>query len=480
MSLADDQSIARLDATGQAELVRTGQVSPTEMLDRAIELADRLDPQLNAIIHRFDDKARAEAASGDLPDGPFRGVPFLLKDLWPASAGDPLHLGLKGLKDAAYRHPADSHLVTNYRRAGFVIFGRTNSPELGLSATTEPLAYGPTRNPWSTSHGSGGSSGGASAAVAAGILPAANASDGGGSIRIPAAMTNLVGLKPSRGRTPMGPLGEEWGTSVQHVVCHTVRDAAGILDVSAIATNGDGVIAPNHGRPYAEAINQPPPKLRIGIRTDNPRVETHPDCVAGAERAATELEALGHSVEVASPSALFNPDYPSSFPALWSTAIASKFKQISGFLGREVTADDVEPGTWRMAQVANTITGMDLLNAQNAEQRFRRAVCAWWDDFDILITPTTAAPPPVIGDLVPTDDDPMRGSVGSIPYALFTAPFNVTGQPAISLPLHRTAEGLPVGAQLIGAYGREDLLLQLGAQIEASVDWAADRSPLHP
>lgn len=480
MSLADDPAIARLDATGQAELVRNGEVSPTELLERAIELTDRIDPKINAVIHRFDDKARAEAASDGLPDGPFRGVPFLLKDLWPASAGDPLHLGVKGLKEADYRHPEDSHLVANYRAAGFVTFGRTNTPELGLSATTEPLAYGPTRNPWNTNHGTGGSSGGAAAAVAAGILPAANASDGGGSIRIPAAMTNLVGLKPSRGRVPMGPLSEEWGPSVQHVVCHTIRDAAGILDVSAIPTNGDGVVAPAHGRPYVTAIESPPPTLRIGLLIENPRLDTHPECVAAAEKAASMLESLGHSVEPDSPSALFNPDYPSSFPALWSTATAASLRQIGGFLGREVTADDVEPGTWRMAQTAATMSGMDLLEAQAGLARFRRAVGSWWDEFDILITPTTAAPPPVIGDLLATNDEPMRGSKGSIPYAIYTAPFNVSGQPALSVPIHRTADGLPVGAQLVGAYGREDLLLQIGAQLEASFDWAAERSPLHP
>ncbi len=478
-SIIDDSSIARLDATGQAQLVRNGEVTPAELLERAIALADRIDPEINAIIHRFDDKARATAVSPDLPDGPFKGVPFLLKDLWPASAGDPLHLGVKGLKEAGYIHPTDSDLVTNYRRAGFVIFGRTNTPELGLSATTEPLAYGATRNPWNIDHGPGGSSGGSAAAVAAGIVPAANASDGGGSIRIPAAMTGLVGLKPSRGRVPMGPLSEEWSRSCQHVVCWTMRDAANILDVSAIATVGDGVVAPNFGRPYATAVTESPGALRIGLLTDNPRLPTHEACAGAAQRAATELEALGHHVEMASPSALFDPQYTTGAPALWGGATALSLQTIAEWLGREITEDDVEPATWLMAQAGKSATALDAAAGHAATAAYRRAVCSWWNDFDLLITPTTASPPPVLGELAPTVDDPMRSAIGSIPYSLYTSPFNVTGQPGISLPLGQTDEGLPVGAQIIAAYGREDLLLQVGAQLELVVNWSANRPPMH-
>ncbi len=479
MSLADDASIARLDATGLAELVRNGEVSPTELIERSIELTERFDPDINAVIHPAFDKGRATAA-GDLPDGPFRGVPMLIKDLWPASAGDPFHLGVKGLKDAGYRHPGDSHIVTRYRDAGFVLFGRTNTPELGLAATTEPLAFGPTRNPWNLDHGAGGSSGGSAAAVAAGILPAANASDGGGSIRIPAAMTGLVGLKPSRGRVPMGPLNEEWSASTQHVVCHTMRDAANILDVTAIPTLGDGVVAPSVGRPFAEFLDLDIGQLRVGILTHSNRLEVHPECVEATTTTARQLEALGHIVEPAFPAALHDPDLPSSFPAIWASSTAHTLNRIGEWLGREVTADDVEPGTWMMAQVAKTISGVDLQAAQSGQARFRRAVTAWWEDFDLLLTPTTAEPPPKIGQLCSTPGDPMGASKGSIPYAVFTAPFNVSGQPAISLPVHRTTDGLPVGAQLVGAYGREDLLLAVGAQLETAIDWASQRSPMHP
>ncbi len=472
--------LAHLDAVAQAELVRSGHASPIELVDAAIDRIEALDPKLNAVIHQRFDRAREEARSPELPDGPFRGVPFLLKDLWPTSAGDPLHLGIKAFKEAGYVHPTDANLTTRYREAGFVILGRTNTPELGLVATTEPLAYGPTRNPWNPDHGPGGSSGGSAAAVASGMVPCANASDGGGSIRIPAAMCGLVGLKPSRGRGSMGPLRDEWGVSVQHVVSHSVRDTAAVLDAVWRPFPGDGVIAPAPARPWVEELGGSEP-LRIGV-LDHALggVPTHPDCTVAARRGAELAAALGHHVEDAHPDELERMgDHGPLVTTLWAVGAKASLRSLAPLLGRELTEDDVEPGTWALAEWGDSFSAVDLAAAQGAMATIRRDLAAWWEDFDVLITPTTAAPPPPLGQLVGTNEEPLRGLYGSTPYATFTAVFNQSGQPAISLPLQRTADGLPVGTQFVAAYGREDLLLGLAAQLEAEVRWADHRAPLH-
>ncbi len=465
----------------QAELVRSGEATPLELVDAAIERIEAVDGDLNAVIHRRFDEARAEAQSSDLGDGPFRGVPMLLKDLWPASAGDPFHMGNPALKAAGYRHPTDANIVTRYRQAGFVIVGRTNTPELGLSATTEPMAYGPTHNPWNTNHGAGGSSGGAAAAVASGMIPAANASDGGGSIRIPAAMTGLVGLKPSRGRISMGPLQDEWGMSCQHVVSHTVRDTASILDATCAPFLGDGVVAPGPARPYLDEVGANPGRLRIGLLDTNPRLDVNPECVEVTRKAGQLLESLGHEVADSHPEAM---DQIVTFNQLFSTlarvGAVENMERLGALLGRKLGQDDVEPGTWAMAQGGAKVTGAEVLAAQAAQHEFRRLMAQWWEQgWDLLLTPTTAEPPPPLGKMAPSADDPFRSLTGSVPYAAFTSPFNTTGQPAISLPLHRTADGLPVGAQLVAAYGREDLLIQVAAQLEAEVQWANERAPMH-
>ena len=459
-----------LDAVGLAEAISCGDCSPTEAVQGAIDRIEELDGKLNAVVTERFDAALAEAAAGP-SDGPFRGVPMLLKDLWPAMAGEPLHLGVKALKAADYRADVNSAITDRYQAAGFVIIGRTNTPELGLVATTEPESYGPSRNPWNTEHGTGGSSGGAAAAVASGMIPAANASDGGGSIRIPAAMCGLVGLKPSRGRVPMGPLQDEWGLSVQHVVCHTVRDAAAILDVSAIPTLGDGVIAPDHGRPYVDQVGAGSGSLRIGFWSDAPQpaLRLDPTCRSAVEETARRLAALGHDVTQSHPANLDDEEIAASFTAIWMSGAQASLVRIGEMLGRPVTAHDVEPASWFMAEAAAGVSGLDLMQAQNAMHVYRRGMAEWWESgFDVLVTPTTCMPAPRLGELTPTPDDPLRGLTASIPYAAYTSPFNVTGQPAISLPLAQTPGGLPVGVQLVAAYGREDVLLQVAAQLEAS------------
>lgn len=476
----DHDELSRLDAVGLAERIRAGDLSPVEAVEATIDRIERLDGQLNAVIHRQFDEALAAAASPDLPDGPFRGVPMLLKDLWAEEAGQPHHAGIQALKDVDHRSAEDCNLTVRYRQAGFVNVGRTNTPELGLVATTESHAYGPCRNPWNPEFGTGGSSGGAAAAVASGMLPAANASDGGGSIRIPAAMCGLVGLKPSRGRHSMGPVKEEWGLSVQHVVCHTMRDCAGILDATAIPFLGDGVVAPDHGRPYSDQVGRDPGTLRIGFMDHSPRVEVHPDCAEATRSTAAMLEGLGHGVEQAHPEALEKVDEMGwAFGINWGVGAVVSLEHLGGQLGREVTADDVEPGTWFLAERGRDISAVDYARAQSAMGTFRRKMAAWWESgFDLLVTPTTALPPPRIGQLTPTEDDPVRGSRGSMPYAAFTSPFNITGQPGISLPLG-TSGGLPIGVQLVAAYGREDLLVAVASQLEAEVHWSDTRAPIH-
>ncbi len=291
---------AWLDATGQAELIRRGDTTPLELVDAAIARIEDLDPRLNAVIIPLYEKARAAAASPDLPDGPFRGVPFLLKDAVAHSAGDPYHCGMQVLKDAGWTEPADTWLVERFRAAGFVIAGKTNLPELATSVTTEPLAYGPTRNPWNPDHSAGGSSGGAGAAVASGMVAAAHGNDMGGSIRIPASVCGLVGLKPSRGRNTLGPdFGEYWAmTTHEHVLTRSVRDTAAVLDATAGPGVGDPYTAPPPARPFADEVGADPGRLRIGFRTTRrDGSESHPDCVAAVAATVALLESLGHDVE---------------------------------------------------------------------------------------------------------------------------------------------------------------------------------------
>src|SRR5215211_4788246 len=293
-----------LDATAQAELVRRGAVTAAEVVEAAIERIEALDGELNALIHRSFDAARAGAPASGAGTGPFAGVPFLVKDLNAASAGDPLHNGNKAVRDAGYVAPADSELVARWRRAGFVLVGRTNTPEFGLLPTTEPEAHGATHNPWDPSRSSGGSSGGAAAAVAAGMVPAAHASDGGGSIRIPASACGLVGLKLSRGRTSLAPAGDESGLSVQHAVTRSVRDTAAILDVTAGPAPGDMAVAPPPARPWLEEVGADPGRLHVGVLSTSPAGELHPECRDAALGAGRLLESLDPHVEESHPPAL--------------------------------------------------------------------------------------------------------------------------------------------------------------------------------
>ena len=469
------EDLAWLDATSQAELVRTKEVTPAELVAAAIDRIERVDPELNSVIHHRFERAIEEAGEGsDLPDGPFRGVPFLVKDLYAPTAGDPMHNGMRALRDAGYVAPADSWLTARYRAAGFVFVGRTNTPELGLVPTTEPQSHGATRNPWSTGHSPGGSSGGSAAAVAAGLVPAAHASDGGGSIRIPASMCGLVGLKVSRGRTTLGPDRDESALSVHHVVTRSVRDCAAILDATAGPGPGDMAVAPAPSRAYASEVGADPGRLRIGLLAHNPNGDLHDDCATAVRAAAALLESLGHDVEESHPPVLEDREVTGAFGGRWCVNARMGLLTAEAMLGRAITQDEVEPMTWMMAEIGTQVSGVDLAKALSAGARLTRGLGLWWSEgWDLLLTPTLGAPPPRLGELGGAEGSAR--TTGLVPY---TTHFNVSGQPAISLPLSWNADGLPIGVQLVADYGREDLLLRVAAQLEEAQPWAARRPPV--
>jgi len=469
-----------LDATAQAELVRSGQVTALELLDAAIERIETLDPLINAVVMRWFDQARTIAA-GALPYTVFRGVPFLLKDFMAAYAGQPLCNGNQRLKDAARPSPANTTLVSRFRAAGLVIAGRTNTPEFASQATTEPHAWGATHNPWNLAYSPGGSSGGAAAAVASGMVAVAHATDGSGSIRIPAACCGVVGLKPTQGRISAGPLGDESGPGVELCLSRTVRDTAMMLDAVRGPGVGDTAIAPPPSRPFICEVDAEVRPLRVGLLDHYPTGgPVHPDCADAVHNTGRLLEGLGHRIEAAFPGALADPQIGSEIGLLASSFLGIALDQLAQSLGREVTPDDVEPATWASAHRTRQATAVDHARALVACTGFRRAVHQWWaDGYDLLLTPTTGVPPAPLGTLTGDSANPLAGRARSAPYTAFTRAFNITGQPAISLPLSWNSDRLPVGVQLVAAYGREDLLINVAAQLEHARPWM-DRKPPQP
>ena len=466
-----------MDATDQAALVRRGDASATELLEAAIERIESLDPALNAVIIRWFDEARDAATN--LPDGPFRGVPFLLKDLWAHYAGQPLTNGCQALKQTLPISPTDTTLVSRFRQAGLNIAGRTNSPEFGSLPTTEPIAWGATRNPWSLEHSPGGSSGGSAAAVASGMVPFAHASDGGGSIRIPASCCGLVGLKPSQGRITLGPFRDESNLGVELCVSRTVRDTAALLDAVHGPGVGDTVIAPKPLRLYVAEVGADPGRLRIGLLDEHPVGDPlHEDCRDAVRSAAALLESLGHHVEHGHPSALANREFGRRFSALWSTNMGVAVQRIESQLGRPTNDDDIEAVNRAQVAFAQSVSGVDYALALAANVEFRRALQQWWaNGWDLLLTPTLAEPPTVLGTFANDPASPMAPMVRAGAFVPFTPPFNSSGQPAISLPLHWNSAGLPIGVQLVAAYGCEDVLLRVAAQVEFAKPWADRRPP---
>jgi amidase len=477
--MADE--LASLDATATAELIRAGKLSPREAVDAAIARVERLNPKLNAVIFPLFDTARARAASPELRDGPFRGVPILLKDLLCYTAGDPHHMGARPLRDAGFVAPHDAYLAERFAAAGFIPVGRTNVPEIGTLPTTESDAYGAARNPWDPERSTGGSSGGSAAGVASGMVPVAHANDGGGSIRIPASECGVVGLKPSRGRTSFGPdMGELIGGLVcEGVVTRSVRDTAAILDAIAGPMPGDPYTAPPPSRPYRNEVGAPPGELRIGILTRPPgeMFTTHIECIKGAENTGRLLESLGHRVEASHPGALDEIEVGQHFSMMYATGTAHMLDMLALLTGRQIGPGDVDPLNWALAEMGRMCSAAQYLATLDWIHAYTRRVAAWWaKGFDLLLTPTLPEPPPLLGTFKPSASDPVSAGMRASQFAAFTSPFNMTGQPAISLPLHATPEGLPVGVQLVAAYGREDVLLRVAAQLEAARPWA-DRRP---
>ncbi len=474
--MSDDT--AWLDATAQAELVRRGEVSPSELVGEAIARIEKLNPQLNAVIHPLFDGAR-EAAAGVLPDGPFRGVPFLLKDFLAELAGTPFSEGLAFAGD--YHSIVTQTLTQRYLDAGFVVCGKTNAPELAILPTTEPRRFGPSHNPWNTAHSTGGSSGGSAAAVASGMVPVAHANDGGGSIRIPASCCGLVGLKPTRGRNSLAPqYGDVIGGLVcEHVVSRSVRDSASVLDATAGPVAGDPYWAPpRRGPSFAAAAEVPTHRLRIAVLTASPTGSgVHPDCVAAAHAAATLCESLGHHLE----EAVLDVDgdaFVADFVNAWAAGNAWAIADWEARLGREATEDELEPLSWALVQLGRSVTAPQYLTAVQGLQRVTRRIAAAFASFDVLVTPTLAEPPAPLGTFDSPPGEPLTGLFRAASYVPFTPPFNVTGQPAISLPLSWNEAGLPIGVQFVGRLGDEETLLGLAGELERAAPWAARRPPV--
>lgn len=468
-----------MDATSQALLVQSGQVSALELLEAAVDRIEQLNPAVNAVVTQWFDHARTVAETGP-PTGPFQGVPFLLKDFMAAYAGQPVSNGNRRLKELARPSADDSTLVARFRAAGLVAAGRTNTPEFASQPTTEPAAWGPTRNPWHLGYSAGGSSGGAAAAVAAGMVPAAHASDGSGSIRIPAGCCGVVGLKPSRGRITAGPLADESGPGVELCVSRSIRDTALMLDAVHGPGVGDLVVAPKPQRAYVAELRTDPSRLRIGLLDHMPDGSpVHPECAAAVSATGALLAELGHEVEISHPSALseFGIEDTSELGLAATSPMGNSFRQLSLALGRELTADDMEPVSWARYQRGQGVTAAAYTQALATTSRYRRRVQQWWHDGnDLLLTPTTADPAAPIGSFT---DDVTQVEALTTRYIAFTRPFNITGQPAISLPLWWTDAGLPVGVQLVAAYGREDLLIAVAAQLERARPWSQRTPPLH-
>jgi len=482
------------DGLGLAELIRKKEVSPEELLETAIDRIEKDNPRLNAVITPMYDQARRTIRDQSLT-GPFAGVPFLLKDLLAAYAGVPLTNGCKALKD--YVPDFDSELVRRYKRSGVVVLGKTNTPEFGLVGYTEPELHGPTRNPWNPEHTPGGSSGGSAAAVSAGMVPLAGGGDGGGSIRIPSSCCGLFGLKPTRGRTPTGPVfGEIWqGAAVEHVLTRSVRDSAAMLD----AINGPEAGGPYHiqqpERPYLDEASREPGKLTIAFTTDSPLgTEVHPEYKEATRKTARMLEKLGHRVEEAEPD-IDGLALAKSYLSMYYGEVRADIEALQPVIGRKATVADVETLTWTLGVLGTVTSAATFTLAKRLWNIASREMGRFLTRFDLFLTPTIAMPPIRVGELKPK---PIEESVlkllcslrlGRLIKALgifdklaienlaktpFTQLANFTGQPAMSVPLHSSSDGLPCGLQFMARTGDEATLFRLAGQLEREHPWFAN------
>ena len=461
-----------LDGLALAGLVRKGEVTASEVLELAIARAEAVNPELNAIVEKLYDRARVEA-KGTLPQGPFTGVPFLLKDLGMALEGTVTTQGSRFYKDWVADYT--STVVTRYQQAGLVIMGKSASPEFGGTATTESILFGDTRNPWNLGRSAGGSSGGSAAAVAAGVLPLANATDGGGSIRIPASCCGLFGMKTSRGRVPEGPKSLASDLGVIHAVTRSVRDSAALLDATAGPEPGQTLIAPAPSGTFLDAASRAPKALRIGlVTTPITRSPVDPECTKAAADAAKLCESLGHKVEhvdlPVDPMEFFG-----AFGVVMGVGTVTRIQSREKQLGRTVTEDDLEPLIYKRYQANKSLTAEQLATARTTLGKVARDVALLQEKYDILLSPTMAKPPVELGKLsLNQDNAPYERE--AISASAFTMLFNATGQPSMSVPLHWTPDNLPVGVMFTGRYGEETTLYQLAGQLEQAAPWF-DRVP---
>ncbi len=485
----------RLDATALAALVARGEVTPLELLEAAVERVEARNPALNAVVHRFDDDARRRAA-GIIPGGPFRGVPLLVKDLVAFVEGQPATASCR-LFDGLVS-PVDSEVVRRFRAAGFLLFGQTNTPELGILPVTEPRLRGPARNPWNPEHTPGGSSGGSAAAVAARMVPLAHGNDGGGSIRIPASACGLFGLKPTRARTSFAPAyGDLWAGLVQeHVLTRSVRDSAAVLDAIAGPATGDPYVAPPPARPFREEVGAPPGRLRVAFDTGSLFGHSiHPDCAAAVRDAARLLSSLGHEVVEARPR--FDRDQlVRAYLVIIAGYTRAELEAGCRRAGRPLDLSQVEPETAGLAAAGRVLSADDLAGAVNAAQAASREVAAFFERHDLFLDATMAHPPARVGafalgpwkliQVQAVTHLPFRTVVDRLLQELAqsafeatgnTMLFNITGQPAASLPLSWNAAGLPVGVQLAARFGDEATLLRVASQLEAARPWADRVAP---
>lgn len=471
MSFAEYRSY---DALGLARLVQQGEVSAMDLLEIAIARSKAVNPSINCVVENLDDFARSAIDAG-LPQGSFTGVPFMLKDLGMALEGTVTTNGSRFYQDA--RMDYSSTVVERYQCAGLVIFGKTASPEFGGTPTTESILFGDTRNPWDLSRSAGGSSGGSAAAVASGILPLANGTDGGGSIRIPASCCGLFGMKPSRGRVPSGPKSLSSIMSVIHAVSRSVRDSAALLDASRGAEPGQTTIAPFPHGDYLAAVSRAPKSLRIGvIGTPITHSPIDPECSKAASNAAKLCEDLGHQV-----SEVQLPVDPREFFAatriIMGAGTVVRVTSRERQLGREVTENDLEPIIWQRYQSSRAYTAEQLWNAQQRIEITAQRIALLQQDYDLLLSPTLATPPVKLGKLSLNQDNAAYEKE-AVSASAFTMLYNATGQPAMSVPLHWSPEGLPVGVMFAGRYGEETLLFQLAGQLEQASPWFDRLAPV--
>jgi amidase len=476
MNLAE---YARYDGLDLADLIRKKEVTARELAESALEGVQKTNPAINAIIEVYDDRIE-KADERQLPKTPFCGVPFFLKDLGSAEAGKLQEMGSRLAK--GFEADTDAYLTTRFKEAGTIILGRTTTPELGLAATTESILTGATRNPWDLNLIAGGSSGGSAAAVAAGIVPVAHASDGGGSIRIPAACCGVVGLKPSRGRVTCGPEADErlFGLVQEFVVSRTVRDTAAMLDAVSKPAPGDPYVIIQPRRPYFEEIGVPTEKLRIAFTAESwTGIEVNPEISDKVNDIARLCDAMGYRVEEAKPQFDLEP-YFSALGVMWGSSLGFSCVRLAEVMNRPVDAHHVEPVTLKIYESARQYSATDVITARAALNVVRRKVGQFFKKYDLLLTPTITQLPVPLGTIHQNQDIPIEEwYFGTSQFNAFTNLFNATGLPAISLPLCQSSTGLPIGIQFVVGFGEEALLIRVASALEEALPWADRKPPVH-